>query len=331
MAATQKSVPIVDFSPFFDGTTEGKIKAGKAMVKVMNEFGFMYVINHGIPKEEQDKAFAWSKKFFEMTEEQKMKCPMPEDGAHERGYSPIGKEKVMESDLTEEQTKELRQVVDIKESFDVGDENHKTWCNFWPDEQDIPGFKEFALHYYDLCTKTSWNFLQAIALGLGLEEDYLVKNHSDKESVLRFLHYPSTNENDLKTGKTQRISPHTDYGTMTLLLQDEVGGLEVEDPYNKGHYLPVPYIEGSLVVNTADCLEQWSNDMLKSTMHTVKAPPVNSETGISKERFSIPFFVSANADTIVEALEGTYSEENPKKYEPITAGEHLIKRLRATY
>jgi isopenicillin N synthase-like dioxygenase len=105
----------------------------------------------------------------------------------------------------------------------------------------------------------------------------------------------------------------------------------VEDPFNKGVFLPAPFIKGSLVVNTGDFLQRWSNDQLKSTLHRVTAPPVDSETGISKARYSIPFFISANRDKVVDALEGTYSDDNPKKYEPITAGEYLNRRLNVTY
>lgn len=76
---------------------------------------------------------------------------------------------------------------------------------------------------------------------------------------------------------------------------------------------------------------RWSNDVLKSTLHRVTAPPVDSSTGVSKERFSIPYFVSADKNRVIDALPGTFSEENPKKYEPITAGEYLDRRLNATY
>jgi isopenicillin N synthase-like dioxygenase len=331
MPSKDYGVPVVDFQPFLDGTPEGKLATGKEMVRVMREIGFMYVTNHGIEEYDQQRMFQWSKKFFEMDSKKKGTCPHPPNGAHHRGWSHIGKEKVVQMVFDDKELEELRKIPDVKESFDVGNEKNTKFYNIWPLDQDIPGFKEFCLYYFKMCDATSKNFLKAIALGMDLDERFFLPYHDESDNQLRLLHYPPTNEAELKGGKAERIAAHTDFGTLTMLLQDECGGLQVEDPFNKGIFLPAPYIKNSLVVNTGDFLMRWSNDQLKSTLHRVTNPPVDSETGISKARYSIPFFVSANKDKVVDALEGTYSEENPKKYDPITSGEYLAKRLDATY
>ncbi|ODV97465.1 hypothetical protein PACTADRAFT_66530 [Pachysolen tannophilus NRRL Y-2460] len=324
------SLPIIDFSPFFSGKPEEKLETGKQMVKVLREVGFMYIINHGIEQKEIDDIFEWSKKFFELSDEQKSKCPHPPNGAHHRGWSALGKEKVVQMVFDEKEISNLRKHPDVKESFDVGKEDGY-YCNFWPEDTDIPGFKAGCQNYYNKATLTSKYFLRALALGMDLNEDFFLNYHIDSENQLRLLHYPPTKEQDLRNGSTERIAAHTDFGTMTLLLQDSCGGLEVEDPYHKGVFIPAPYVPGALVVNTGDFLMRWSNNALKSTLHRVRAPPIISETGYSKVRYSIPFFISADRTKTIDCLPGTYSEENPKKYEPINALEYLSMRLNATY
>lgn len=330
MPSKDFSVPVIDFQEFINGTEQGKLAVGKEMVRVMREVGFMYIINHGISELDQQRMFQWSKKFFELSPEQKEKCPHPIEGAHHRGWSHIGKEKVVQMVFDKDEVNKLRKVPDVKESFDLGNDNNERFYNIWPDD-DIPGFKEYCKYYFKISDATGKLFLRAIALGMDLDEEFFLPYHSESDNQLRLLHYPPTDENSLKTGEAERIAAHTDFGTLTMLLQDECGGLQVEDPFNKGVFLPAPYIKNSIVVNTGDFLMRWSNDQLISTLHRVTNPPVDSETGVSKARYSIPFFISANKDKIVDALDGTYSKENPKKYAPITAGEYLAARLNATY
>lgn len=325
------SVPVVDFDPFLNGTTEARLLTAKEMVRVMKEVGFLYVTNHGINEADQKRMFEWSEKFFKLSEEQKAKCEHPPSGAHHRGWSKIGKEKVVQMVFDEKKVQDLRKVPDMKESFECGNENDKLYYNIWPNDEDIAGFKEYCQYYFNICAATSKQLLRAIALGMGLDEEFFLPYHSNSDNQLRLLHYPPTDEKSLKDGRSERIAAHTDFGTLTMLLQDDCGGLEVEMPGKKGCFISAPTIPGSLVVNTGDFLMRWSNDQFISTLHRVTAPPIDSKTGISKVRYSIPYFVSANKDKVVDCLPGTFSESSPKKYEPITAGIYLARRLNATY
>lgn len=331
MSHNQSTVSVIDFQQFHEGTKAGKLAVGKEMVKMMREVGFMYVMNHGIPETDQRRMFEWSKKFFDLSESQKAKCSHPPEGAHHRGWSHVGKEKVVQMVFDKKEVDKLRKVPDIKESFDLGNENNKQFYNIWPDEDDIPGFKEYCQYYFKVCDATGKLFLRAIALGMGLEEEFFLPYHDESDNQLRLLHYPSTDEESLKTGKAERVASHTDFGTLTMLLQDDCGGLQVEDPFNKGTYIPAPQIKNTIIVNTGDFLMRWSNNQLISILHRVTNPPVDSANGISKARYSIPFFIGANKDRVIDALEGTYSDTNPKRYPPITAGEYLAARLNATY
>lgn len=326
---TEASIPLIDFALFHEGTPCQRKSLGDQIVTAMKNYGFLYIVNHGIPSEMFENAFSWSKRFFELPLEEKQKCAHPENGAHHRGWSSLGKEKVVQMVFDKAEIDKLRNIPDVKESFDSGNEN-SNYCNFWPDEEAIPGFKDFCQEYFHLNCKVSKDILRAIAIGMDLEEEFFIPYHSDSDNQLRMLHYPPTDAENLNNGKTERIAAHTDFGTMTMLLQDECGGLEVEHPYEKGNFIVAPYVKDAIVVNIGDFLMRWSNDELKSTLHRVTAPPLQ-KSGTTKVRYSIPFFVSTNRTKTIECLPGTYSDEKPKKYEPINALEYLSARLNATY
>jgi len=284
--------------------------------------------------------FARSKEFFDLPLEEKMKCPHPPSGSYHRGYSGIGKEKVVQMVFDQESISELRKAPDVKESFECGRENDSLYPNIWPDPAAIPRFSEFCLDYYWTARKTQINILHSIALGMGLDEEYFDPFHTDAQNQLRLLHYPSVEEDLLKSGKKERIAAHSDFGTLTMLVQDQCGGLEVEDPHSPGVFVPAPPVEGALIVNIGDFLMRWSNDTLKSTLHRVRAPPLKKESErkeddryvkMTQPRYSIPYFCGANRDVTIDCIPGCWSESNPKKYEPINAEEYIAMRLNATY
>lgn len=93
---TEVAIPLIDFSLFHEGTPEQRKLIGNQVVAAMKNYGFLYIINHGIPSEKFEEAFSWSKKFFELPLEEKQKCAHPPNGAHHRGWSSVGKEKVVQ-------------------------------------------------------------------------------------------------------------------------------------------------------------------------------------------------------------------------------------------
>jgi isopenicillin N synthase-like dioxygenase len=225
---------------------------------------------------------------------------------------------------------ELRKRPDVKESFELGREDDERTPNIWlPDESILPGFRAFMMSYFDTCYTVALDLLRAIALGMDLPEDFFREYHTKRDNQLRLLHYPPVAADLLRAGDVERIAAHSDFGTMTLLFQDQVGGLEVEDVVEKGKFNPAPYIPGTIVVNIGDFLQRWSNDTLKSTLHRVRAPP--AVQGMTRARYSIPYFVTADRDRMIDCLPGCWSEEKPKRYEPINAREYIEMRLNATY
>jgi isopenicillin N synthase-like dioxygenase len=232
-----------------------------------------------------------------------------------------------------ESISELRKVPDFKESFEIGRESDVEKPNIWIPEEDLPGLRQFFDGFFKVCYKAELEILRAIAIGMGLEETYFHGYHERQDNQIRLLHYPPVEEEVLRGGKKERISAHTDFGTLTMLFQDSVGGLEVEDVKVKGLFNPAPYIPGTIVVNIGDFLARWSNDTLKSTLHRVRAPPLQNgqQSKITKARYSIPYFVTADRDKTIDCLPGCFGPERPKRYEPIKAGEYIARRLNATY
>ncbi|KAJ7464086.1 thymine dioxygenase [Mycena latifolia] len=329
--AAASGIAIVDFSPFLDGSSKQEV--GDKIVSSFQEIGFVYLINHGIPVARVEKMFALSKEFFAQPMEVKQLAPHPPSGTHHRGYSAPGKEKVSQHVYDVDAIAERRaQAPDAKESFECGREGDEVMPNIWLPEGVMPGFKEACLDFFWLYHHIELDILRALALGLGLPEEYFLEYHTTPDNQLRLLHYPSVPAEALQTEKIARIGQHSDFGSITLLLQDDVGGLEVEDPHMPGSFRPAPPVPGALVVNAGDFMMRWSNDTIRSTIHRVRAPPqAQSSDGMIPDRYSIPYFCSADFGKVVDCIPGTWSAARPKKYEPISAQEYIMKRLAASY
>ncbi|KEF54470.1 uncharacterized protein A1O9_09637 [Exophiala aquamarina CBS 119918] len=323
------AIPIINLEPLRSGTPEQALDTGRNVYDAFRGVGFAYIKNHGLPQELLDQAFEWSAKFFALSQSDKDKAPHPPYGWWHRGYSGVGREKVVQMVYDKESIADLRKCPDFKESFELGREDDERTPNIWPPEEVLPGFRDFFNRFFETCYKIELDLLRAIALGMGLPENFFQEYHTKRDNQIRLLHYPPVEAELLRNGSMERIAAHTDFGTMTLLFQDQVGGLEVEDIHEKGKFNPAPFIPGTIVVNIGDFLQRWSNDTLKSTLHRVRAPPLVE--GITKARFSIPYFVTADREKTIDCIPGCASEEKPKKYEPINAREYIEMRLNATY
>jgi isopenicillin N synthase-like dioxygenase len=189
--------------------------------------------------------------------------------------------------------------------------------NLWP---DVPGWRDTLLAYFDAVWRVGRRLHEGIARDLRLVPGYFEDKLDAPMATLRLLHYPPQPE----TAARGQIGAgeHTDYGDITLLLTDEVGGLEVKR--RDGVWIAAPYVEGAFICNIGDCLMRWTNDEYVSTPHRV----VNRG---GRERYSIAFFLDPNPDAIVECLPTCVSPERPAKYPPISGAAYLRGRLDATY
>jgi isopenicillin N synthase-like dioxygenase len=383
-------IPVVDFANWKpESTSAERKKVAEEIVDACKSVGFLCIVNHGISSERLAEAFSWSKKFFDLSPEQKRQAPHPDGSAVHRGYSWPGLEKVSDVQSAKddpELAKKLREITDYKvnhasfslkssifnhrivtcsliniflamqESYDMGSDRDSEQPNVWIPDATLPGFREFMRQFYWDCFGVGGNILKAIALGLGLEEDHLLKIHSGHNNQLRLLHYPSILAEAVESQKMARMPPHTDWSSITMLFQDDCGGLEVEDIDHPLRFIPATPIKDAIVMNVGDLLQRWSNgmlcpiifvpfscvfmrgslmlcaDILRSTKHRVTLPPLsdryNGPNRMVRERYSIPYFLAPDPDSVVECLPTCATDERSARYFPISQREY--NQLRAT-
>jgi isopenicillin N synthase-like dioxygenase len=365
------SIPIISFVNYATCSLLQRRQTATQLVNACTRYGFAYITDHGVPASTIQCAFDLSAQFFASSVASKMKAPHPPGWAVHRGYSWPGLEKVSNAtsggdgksgegdtngnEVIAAQIAALREVTDVKESFDMGSDGNLEQPNQWPPEELYPGFRGFMTRFYEEMNAAAAQVLRALALGLlsdgdgagggeaEIDEDTFVKLHSGAYNQLRLLHYPPIPIDEMSEyGKTKtRMPSHTDWSTITLLFQDSVGGLEVEVTEGGGKYMAVPPLPSdpyAMVMNVGDLMVRWSNDRLKSTEHRVGLPPVkrvngasgaNGAQGMTKARYSIPYFLTTDPDLVIECL-ATRKGEEPK-YEPITQRDYNAMRASMQY
>ena len=280
-----------------------------------SEFGFAIVRDHGIPAELIARAEEMSKAFFALPDQVKRAYKI-DGGGGARGYTPFGTEKAKDA-----------QVHDLKEFWHVGRDLPKGHPlsefmapNIWPAE--VAGFKETFEALYAAFETAGDTILRAIALHLGLAEDFFVPTVEDGNSVMRLLHYPPLETADAEGAI--RAAAHGDINTITLLLGAEEAGLELLT--RQGEWLAVSPPEGALAVNIGDMLDRLTNGKLRSTTHRVVNPMGEAA---HRSRYSMPFFLHFRPDYIIETLPGCIdSESGASAPAPISSHDFLMQRLR---
>ncbi|KXS19997.1 thymine dioxygenase [Gonapodya prolifera JEL478] len=322
--------PIIDFSAFAgDASPESRIETGKRIVNAYKTSGFIYLVNHGILPEEIDTVFKTARHFFEdLPVDDKLKLSLDDPEAN-RGYLGPGRERVaMKEDSKEKADANREATPDIKESFEIGKEPHPKFANKWPEH--MPEFRSNVMPFWERCHELHLKVLDAIALGFELPSGYFTPFADKKDHNLRVLYYPEVEVSKLLKPGQARIGAHTDYGTLTLLFQDSVGGLQVQTP--QGDWVDATPIPGSIVVNAGDLLARWSNDIIKSNPHRVMSP---SAEKIVHNKFplrqSVAFFCNPNFDATITVLDPCVTPEKPAAYPPVSTRDYLVQRLSVTY
>lgn len=255
-------IPLIDFSNWYnEPSPTSRLETASDLVSACRDVGFVYITNHGISQTLLDQAFAHSRNLFSLPHEQKMLAPHPPGYDVHRGYSWPGLEKVSQyAGGDEAEGEKLREVRDCKESFEIGSEAFEEQPNLWLPENVLPGFRDFMVDFYWECHKLAQEILRAIAVGLGIKDpDSLLKPHSGLNNQLRLLHYPPIPASEIESGEAARMPAHSDWSSITMLFQDDCGGLEVEDPQATGRFVPATPVPGAVVVNVGDLLMRWSN------------------------------------------------------------------------
>ncbi len=307
-----KLVPSVDLRDFLSGDPERKQKFVNEIGKAYEEIGFVALKGHFLDDKLVDELYGEVKNFFDLPVETKQKYEIPGIGG-QRGYVGFGKE-----------TAKGFKKGDLKEFWHFGQylEDGSKYSSVYPDNvevTEVPKFNEVGQEAYKMLEKTGVYVLRALALHLGLDEFYFDKFVSEGNSILRPIHYPPITE---EPDNAVRAAAHGDINLITLLMGAQGKGLQVMN--HNGEWIDAIAEPDELMINVGDMLSRHTNNKLKSTIHQVVNPP-RELWGTS--RYSIPFFMHPVSEMPLNALQGTYDENNPKLYPDTTAGEFLHERL----
>ncbi|XP_039260603.2 uncharacterized protein LOC120336891 [Styela clava] len=296
---------------------------GYDVYKAFSTVGFVYLRNTGVSMRDVEETMKISKQFFDLSPDVKCKY------VYDENYSGYHK-------LYTEGTN-VNRPKDIKEAYNVGGMALASGKGHWPDAE-VEGFSDTMAKFYDICRRLTLRILELLAVGMKIKDkEYFIKCHSriGKErnyTILRTLYYPPIPD-DVKPGQI-RLGEHSDYGTITLLFQDHIGGLEVENL--DGQYIPANPIPGTVIVNIGDLLQFWTKGKLKSTKHRIRNP-IDEEKRKSF-RQSIVYFANPNFEVKLSEIEydGCPVIENHTPVEcefdeNLTAVEYNERMLRNTY
>jgi isopenicillin N synthase-like dioxygenase len=310
------NIPRLDLNLYVHGTAAQRKQFSDDIGKAFNETGFVTITNHGLDQTLIDKLYEDVKALFSLPEATKLKYEIP-GLAGQRGYTGKGKETA--KGFT---TPDLKEFWQIGQTVSYGDPINEVYPdNIMIDE--LPSFNKTTLEVYRKLEFAGINLLKAIAVYLGLDENYFDDKVHNGNSILRTLHYFPILNPDALPPDAVRAGAHEDINLITLLIGASADGLELLTRENK--WFPVTAFGSDLVVNVGDMLQRLTNNKLKSTTHRVVNPPREL---MKNSRFSVPFFLHPKSDMDLSCLSLCIDENNPKHYDDITAGEYLDERLR---
>ena len=300
-------IPQVDFGSFLSGDAAARRRVAGEIRAACSEFGFLNVANLPLPEGLLERVSAKAREFFTLPGEVKEAIGRSELDVIS-GYVGVAVEHL-----------DTQQPGDLKESFSLNQASLGLL-----DRWHIPvaGFRETVLDLHDAGARACASLLQAMALSLDAPEDFFVDKHAPHAGTVRFFHYPPV-EHQPGAGQL-RAGSHTDYGTVTLVFQDGVEGLEA---FVDGRWLTVPVVPGTVTVNVADLLSRWTNGIYRSPKHRVALPGAE----VTRSRYSTVFFYNPNSQVTVRCMDSCCSADRPRQFPPIEAGEFLRQRRASQY
>jgi isopenicillin N synthase-like dioxygenase len=303
-------IPSVDLAHFLNGTAEEKQQFVNTLGHAYEEIGFVAVKNSLINDQLISNLYQSVQEFFTLPTEVKLKYERPELSG-QRGYTSFGKEHAKDSNAG-----------DLKEFWHFGQIISEANKAIYPGNihvEELPEFLNVGLEAYKGLENTGRYMLRAIALHLGLEENWFDAHIHEGNSILRPIHYPPITS---EPKDAVRAGQHEDINLITLLIGASADGLEVLNKQNE--WVAVTALPDHIVVNVGDMLERLTNNQLKSTTHRVVNPP-REKWGTP--RFSIPFFLHPRNEMKLDCLPSCIKEGEQAQYTPITAEDFLNQRL----
>jgi isopenicillin N synthase-like dioxygenase len=312
------ALPVIDIRNSYSGDASERHAVAKAMRAACLDKGFFYITGHGMDDSLISDILAQAQLFFSLPEPAKRLVDKKLSIAN-RGYEPLGGQRL-----------EQGAHADSKESFYIGRDlalshpqvlagrfNHGP--NVWP--AGLARFRPVAERYFTAMDALARTLIRAIAIALGLHEGYFDRFCLEPIATLRLLHYPPQPPD--ADAATRGAGAHTDFGCITILLQDVNSGLQVFDRRSNTWITAAP-IPGTFVVNLGDLIERWTNGRFSSTRHRV----INTS---GRERHSVAFFYSGNPDYTIECLPTCLEADEIPRYPTTTVEEHLRDCYRTTY
>lgn len=293
--------PVVDVTPFDQGP-EGRAAVMRSVRRALEGSGFLYVRGLPVAPTLVQGAFAAMRRFFALPLEAKRR----HDCAADTGFGYQGLEVA---------SLQAQSPPDLKESFTMRNALAVESSVAWPDAS----FRETAVGFYRSSTVAAYRMLEILGGCLEQPANFFGSRHTGQNITLRFLHYPA---NLMPRGSQRGTGGHTDSGSITLVFQQDVEGLEVCGMDGTWHRAPL--VPGCALVNTGDLMQRWTNDRFRSTLHRVL--PIEGP----RDRYSIALSMDPDAAVKVECLQSCVARNHPARYQPITAGEHIRRKSAAT-
>lgn len=306
---SRSEIPLIDISALRQSDPDAPARVAEQMLEAAKRIGFFYVVGHGVDRAVFEQANRCSREFFGSDDAVKSTCTINEK---HRGHLRIGEARMYSA-----------KNVDLKESFvfgleldegdaDAGGHHEFLGHNQWP--QQPPGFRPAMIQFFDSMSMVAVDLMRAFAVSMNLPQQTFIASAERPISRGSSVYYPPQPQS---MGADQfGVAPHTDYGCLTLVWQDDSGGLEVRGA--GGDWVTAVPVEDSLVVNVGDLLARWTNDRFRSTPHRV----VNRS---GHERCSMALFWDPDHDTIIDPAVVCRADETPK-YAPVTVGDYVLQR-----
>lgn len=291
--------------PIIDCLTEDDL--GSAIDKCLSQSGFLQLANSEIDPSLVSTVFHQSRSFFAGSDELKERC-LYRSAAENFGFQGLHEENLNPS-----------APADLKATFTMRNIlRNPAPDDRWPSRR----FRQVMQEFFEKTLIFSHKIMEEMAHYFDLESSFFSRVHRGETITLRLLHYPLITGEPLLPGQLG-AGAHTDYGFLTLLFQDGVEGLQVKDKASV--WTNVPANNGAITMNSGDLLEHWTNGRYQSTEHRVA--PVTQ--GV--DRFSIAMFIDPDPETLVSVLDACQSRENPPRYKPILARDHVQNKLAASH
>lgn len=306
-------IPILDVSAARGTDPAARAKLAQDFFAAYGSVGFGYISGHGIAQDVIDGVFQASARFHALPRDQKLALRL--NHLH-RGFIPINSSTDVNSTLAAvTKPNQSESFMVMREAGpndpDVVAGAYLAGPNQWP---ELDGFRAAVMAYNDALAELARQMMEIAALAIDVAPGRILPAFDWPTTWLRLLYYPTAQP--MAPSDLYGSAPHTDFGCLTLLAQDDVGGLQVMTP--EGDWVDAPPVPGTFVLNVGDMLHRWSNGRLRSTPHRV----INRS---GRARYSCPFFYDPNVETVVAPLTGTPA------FEPVHFGDFLRSELGASY